>query len=333
MADILLQKPAAGQTLTLTPQIEDRLFFEFCSVGGNLTRDGDNLAISFDDGSAIILTNFYVTYISKNMPSFLIEGVEINSESFFAALGEELMPSANLATDSPQNNSNMDTLTDNISGGIDNLSNLNQSPPDNLGGRVNPMLKRFFTPLILWPEILNKSERKTTPSPRKPKRGDVIGVSRKQKVDLDCAYLSFKIYDHYGIYVDENTVIHFTSTESDISCNNKIQETSFATFLKGEREFFILNFPSSYGEPQKSPGVLNITQNVATLPGHIINMFKYKLYSPEDTIRRAKSKLDEKNYSLIFNNCEHFVIWCKTGISESHQVNNILKRGIKITSK
>ena len=60
----------------------------------------------------------------------------------------------------------------------------------------------------------------------------------------------------------------------------------------------------------------------------IYELFKkinYKLYSPAETLRRAKSRLGESSYNLVFNNCEHFVVWCKTGVSESHQVNQIIK--------
>ena len=33
----------------------------------------------------------------------------------------------------------------------------------------------------------------------------------------------------------------------------------------------------------------------------------------------------ERDYDLLFNNCEHFAIWCKTGVRKSYQVENILK--------
>ena len=49
-----------------------------------------------------------------------------------------------------------------------------------------------------------------------------------------------------------------------------------------------------------------------------------KLYTPEETVRRARSKLGESEYNLIFNNCEHFAIWCKTGVSKFEQVDEII---------
>lgn len=50
----------------------------------------------------------------------------------------------------------------------------------------------------------------------------------------------------------------------------------------------------------------------------------YHLYSAEETVQRAYERLGEDKYSLLFNNCEHFAIWCKTGISQSHQVEEII---------
>ena len=49
------------------------------------------------------------------------------------------------------------------------------------------------------------------------------------------------------------------------------------------------------------------------------------IYTPEETVDRAISRLVEQEYNLAFNNCEHFAIWCKTGISKSYQVDGLLK--------
>ena len=34
--------------------------------------------------------------------------------------------------------------------------------------------------------------------------------------------------------------------------------------------------------------------------------------------------LEDKGYNLVFNNCEHFAIWCKTGVFASKQVNALI---------
>ena len=45
------------------------------------------------------------------------------------------------------------------------------------------------------------------------------------------------------------------------------------------------------------------------------------------TLRRAMGRLGEQNYNLLFNNCEHFAHWCKTGRHRSAQVEDLLHTG------
>jgi len=36
-------------------------------------------------------------------------------------------------------------------------------------------------------------------------------------------------------------------------------------------------------------------------------------YSKKEVVRRAKSRLYESNYNVLWENCEQFAIWCRTG--------------------
>jgi hypothetical protein len=47
-------------------------------------------------------------------------------------------------------------------------------------------------------------------------------------------------------------------------------------------------------------------------------------YSSSVVVRRAMGRLGETGYDLIFNNCEHFATWCKTGQHKSQQADNAL---------
>lgn len=46
---------------------------------------------------------------------------------------------------------------------------------------------------------------------------------------------------------------------------------------------------------------------------------------PGVTLRRAMGRLGEQNYNLLFNNCEHFAHWCKTGRHRSRQVEEAIQ--------
>uniref|UniRef100_UPI0026EA2B96 VCBS domain-containing protein n=2 Tax=Desulfovibrio TaxID=872 RepID=UPI0026EA2B96 len=100
MADIRLAKPVAGTTQTVPSAPDGRFIFDFPADAATLTRNGDDLVLSFEDGASIRLQGFYTTYSKEEMPSFQVEGVEISGQDFFAALGEDLMPAAGPAAGS-----------------------------------------------------------------------------------------------------------------------------------------------------------------------------------------------------------------------------------------
>jgi hypothetical protein len=50
--------------------------------------------------------------------------------------------------------------------------------------------------------------------------------------------------------------------------------------------------------------------------------------SPQGVVlRRAMGRLGEQQYNLLFNNCEHFAHWCKTGRHRSTQVEDWVQTG------
>ena len=55
-------------------------------------------------------------------------------------------------------------------------------------------------------------------------------------------------------------------------------------------------------------------------------------FSPKETVKRARSRLGEKAYNLLFNNCEHFAFWCKYGTSKSVQVEKAVTTAVVLGS-
>ena len=45
-----------------------------------------------------------------------------------------------------------------------------------------------------------------------------------------------------------------------------------------------------------------------------------------DIVHRARSRLGERRYDVLRNNCEHFCNWCQVGESRSTQVELLLQR-------
>ena len=116
--------------------------------------------------------------------------------------------------------------------------------------------------------------------PRKAQYGDVIKVNRA-------------LYAHYGVYVGDKRVIHYTD-EGGGDFKGMVQETSLESFLAGADGYFVVELdPDEYEH----------------------------IYSPKETVKRARDKLGEEDYNFFTHNCEHFAVWCKTGEDRSAQVS------------
>lgn len=132
-------------------------------------------------------------------------------------------------------------------------------------------------------------------APRRVERGDIIAITRG-------------VFNHYAVYVTDDEVIHYTSEDSDIG-DNTIMATDFSHFLRGQDRFFVVDF----GLRQDRHGnELDALWRPDTI------------YSADETIRRARSKMGEADYDLFGWNCEHFAVWCKTGQQSSDQVRRAL---------
>ncbi|MBQ6971360.1 MAG: lecithin retinol acyltransferase family protein [Synergistaceae bacterium] len=156
---------------------------------------------------------------------------------------------------------------------------------------------------------MKDSERENNLPPA-PKNGDILRVNRG-------------LYSHYGVYVsDSDHVIHYTGANGPDDFNGIVRETTLAEFLNGSPAYSVCTFPEhpadlpAAHEGNRLSRILRFIREV--------KLTGYHLYSGDETVRRARSKLGEGGYNLAFNNCEHFAVWCKTGVKESSQVNRVL---------
>ena len=145
-----------------------------------------------------------------------------------------------------------------------------------------------------------------------PKNGDVLRVNRG-------------LYSHYGVYVAEgNHVVHYTGANGPNDFNGIVRETTLAEFLNGAETFNVCTFPEypqtlTPSTPGKKNTLFQLWQLIKAA-----KLKDYHLYSGDETVQRARSKLGQGGYNLALNNCEHFAVWCKTGIRDSSQVNHVL---------
>ena len=139
--------------------------------------------------------------------------------------------------------------------------------------------------------------------------GDIIGVSRM-------------LYDHYAIYVGNNRVVHYAAPDNEIGRNATIHEADFDEFMGSGKTYFILSFCGKYPVRVHSSTSFTVTDSYRQLyrPVNHSGKINYRIFTPEETIKRAYSRIGETRYNLLTNNCEHFALWCKTGIAMSSQV-------------
>ena len=95
-------------------------------------------------------------------------------------------------------------------------------------------------------------------------------------------------YRHHGIYVGQGRVIHYAGPF--LYPRGCVEEIALAQFAAGR--------PVSVGGTPD-------------------------WRCAEDIVCRARSRLGERRYDLLSNNCEHFCNWCKLGEARSSQVESL----------
>jgi hypothetical protein len=94
------------------------------------------------------------------------------------------------------------------------------------------------------------------------------------------------LYQHHGIDCGDGSVIHYYKPPGDAV----VTRTSYEIFARGNPVY---------------------TKQVNTA------------FVPDVVIERAESRLGERQYNLLTNNCEHFASWCKTGKNQCVQLAGI----------
>jgi len=108
-------------------------------------------------------------------------------------------------------------------------------------------------------------------------------------------------YRHYGIDLGDGRVVHFVGESFWIRQDSQICIDTMDIFLKD--------------------GYLGIVNDIVPA------------FSREEVVERALSCVNTNfgGYTIVDNNCEHFVMWCATGQRISRQ-SYLLKYGYKIAS-
>lgn len=86
----------------------------------------------------------------------------------------------------------------------------------------------------------------------------------------------------------------------------------------------VIHFSGEPGKAKFEASVIRVTMEVF-LSGGTLQVRRYGVRDDATTtLARAEEKLGSREYHLVANNCEHFVVWCCTGSSASEQVRAVV---------
>ena len=135
-----------------------------------------------------------------------------------------------------------------------------------------------------------------------PKIGDHIFVNR--------SVLGIKLYEHHGIYVEDEMVMHYNGLARGIVLEKSCFEEVLSNFVPLEKRN-IAKVEMTSLEEFMSGDALQIKKHLHTP------------FSAQEIALRTKTRLGEQKYNLFINNCEHFCNECVFGEHLSEQVQNV----------
>ncbi|XP_005061607.1 PREDICTED: lecithin retinol acyltransferase [Ficedula albicollis] len=134
------------------------------------------------------------------------------------------------------------------------------------------------------------------------KRGDLLEVPRT-------------LFIHFGIYLGENRVAHMMP--------------DILPSITGDRRLIqqvVTNKRLILGVIARTASVrVDTVEDFAyggnILVNHMDRLFENQVLSSEEAARRAEKLVGATAYSLLWNNCEHFVTYCRYGAPVSFQTD------------
>ena len=106
-------------------------------------------------------------------------------------------------------------------------------------------------------------------------------------------------YTHHALDLGDGYVVQYGRGVSD-GGGATVQVSSYETFSKG-RPIEVVASPASY--------------------------------EAQEIVLRALSCLGEQDYHILWNNCEHFVTWCRSGKRESPQADRFMQTASEVVTK
>ena len=135
-----------------------------------------------------------------------------------------------------------------------------------------------------------------------PKIGDHIFVDR--------SVFGVKLYEHHGIYVGDDMVVHYNGLARGIVLEKSCFEEILSNVVPLDK---------------RNVAKVEMTSLEEFASGDTWQIKKHanSPFSGQDIALCAKSRVGEQKYNLLINNCEHFCNECVFGEHISQQVQNV----------
>lgn len=144
----------------------------------------------------------------------------------------------------------------------------------------------------------------------------------------DVIYVERGLYRHFAVYSGRGKVIHYAPPPGVDSWNREaayIHEAPLAEFLGTALTYGICQFTADGRRVHSLAD--DLWEVVTDWMGEGCGDEPepaYHLYTPQATVARARRRIGEREYDGLENNCEHFALWCKTGVASSWQVEHVV---------
>lgn len=176
------------------------------------------------------------------------------------------------------------------------------------------LLEKLFLLAHVKLSVLLPPQRAEAPLPRRCDQNDASPHSFQRG---DLLEVQRTLFTHFGIYLGDNRVAHLIPDILPLLTTDSrhIQEMVTNTRL-------LLGVLSKHASIRVD-SVEDFAYGAAILLNAMDRTVDRSPLSGDEVARRAERQIGTVSYSLLWNNCEHFVTYCRYGAAQSLQTDQV----------
>lgn len=149
-----------------------------------------------------------------------------------------------------------------------------------------------------------KQQPRPEDDPSAYKRGDLLEVPRT-------------LFTHFGIYLGDNRVAHLIPDILPVISKNKAAIGKMVTNTR-----LVLGVIAKAASVRVD-SVADFAYGSEILVNHMDHVCSQPALEGDEVARRAEKLLGSVAYSLLWYNCEHYVMYCRYGVAISYQTYQV----------